>query len=481
MMDLAKVALDTATARGAQYADARACTYRSQNLSAEEARVSGISDDESRGIGVRVLVNGAWGFAAGAVERAEGAMSLAAEAVEVAKASARLMPKPVELVPEPPRRERFASECTVDPFTVGVDRKVGLLLEINDRLLRQKGVSKANAHMTLRRCVRAFLNSEGAELASDVVTTNAGYMATAVGEHDARSRSYNPPGRTLGFENVDADDLLANTERVAQQAVEHLHAPDCEPGVYNLVLDPLNLALTMHESVGHATELDRALGFEESLAGRSFATPDKLNRLQYGSEVVNFVADNTLPGGLATHGFDDDGVAGQRWNIVKDGVFSGYSTSREVAGEIGLARSTGGCRADHWSSIPIVRIPNLSLMPGTSPLALDELLADTGDGIYIEGHGSFSIDQMRCNFQFGGDAFWRIRDGRLAGMLKNVTYQSLTTDFWGACDAICDQRFWVPNGVLNCGKGDPMQISQMTHGAAPARFRGVEVGGAFRR
>jgi TldD protein len=265
---------------------------------------------------------------------------------------------------------------------------------------------------------------------------------------------------------------------VADQAVEHLRAPECPGGVFDLVLDPHNLALTIHESVGHATELDRVLGYEESLAGRSFATPEKLDRMSYGSPLVNFVADNTLPGGLATHGFDDEGVTGQRWHIVEDGMFRGYSTGREVAAEMGYDRSRGSCRADHWSSIPIVRIPNLSLAPGRHPLTPEELIEDTKDGIYIEGRGSFSIDQMRCNFQFGGDAFWRIKDGKLAHMLKNVTYQSMTTDFWGSCDAICDQRFWVPNGVLNCGKGDPMQVSQMTHGAAPARFKGITVGGA---
>jgi TldD protein len=332
--------------------------------------------------------------------------------------------------------------------------------------------------MTLRKDERLLLNTDGADLSSEVVTTATGYQATAVGDGDAKTRAYTPPPRTAGYENIDAADLLANAPRVAEQALEHLRARECPMTVTDLILDPLNLALTMHESVGHATELDRALGYEESLAGRSFATPDKLRNLRYGSESVTFVADNTLPGGLATNGFDDDGVSGQRWEIVDHGLFSGYSTSREVAGEIGLERSTGASRADHWSSTPIVRIPNLSLMPGEKRLSLEELIADTDDGIYIEGMGSFSIDQMRCNFQFGGDAFWEIKHGKVVGMLENVTYQSMTTDFWGSCDAVCDERFWVPNGVLNCGKGDPMQVAQMTHGASPARFRRVKVGAA---
>jgi len=384
----------------------------------------------------------------------------------------------VRLAPEAPHQLVFRSPREVDPFAVGIDEKVGLLLEINRRLLRHAGIKKAHGHMTLRQDQKWFANTEGSLMESDVVTTGVVYQATAVGNGDAKSRSFVPPPLTLGYENIDAGELLANTDRVAEQAVEHLSARDCPVGKKDLILDPHNLALTIHESVGHATELDRVLGYEESLAGRSFAIPDLLNRLNYGSERVSFVADNTLPNGLATHGFDDDGVPGQSWHIVKDGLFVGYGAGREVAAEVGWERSNGTCRADHWGSIPIVRIPNLSLAPGKTPLTLDELISGTDDGIYIEGMGSFSIDQMRCNFQFGGGAFWEIKNGKIVGMLKNVTYQAMTTEFWNNCDAIADERFWVKNGVLNCGKGDPMQVSQMTHGAAPARFRNVSVGAA---
>lgn len=478
MKDLAYLALETARLRGAQYADARIVRHKRQNIMAEDARISSISDSEDCGLGVRVLVDGAWGFAGTADLTREGVQKCAAQAVEMARASAAAGAPKVQLVPEPPSRLSFRSDYQVDPFVVPMADKVGLLLQINDRLLRHAGIKKAESFMTLRKDEKLLVNTDGSEMTSEVVTTGTGYRATAVGDNDARSRSYMPPPLTKGYENIRADDLLANTDRVAEQAIEHLHAPECPAGVMDLILDPQNLSLTIHESVGHATELDRALGYEESLAGRSFATPDKLRNLKYGSDIVSFVADNTLPGGLATHGFDDDGVPGQRWHIVEDGLFVGYSTGREVAGVIGLERSTGGCRADHWSSIPIVRIPNLSLMPGREPLTLEELISDTDDGIYIEGRGSFSIDQMRCNFQFGGDAFWRIRHGKIVGMLKNVTYQSMTTEFWNSCDAICDERFWVMDGVLNCGKGDPMQIAQMTHGAAPARFRKIRVGAA---
>lgn len=478
MKELLYAALETARLRGAEYADVRLVRQRRQNISTEDNRVAALTDTDDIGLGVRVLADGAWGFASTADLTQEGVQKVAADAVAMARAIAPFVSSRVRIVPEPPSSIRFSSECDIDPFEVPISEKTGLLLEIDERLLRNKGVKKAEAFMSLRKDERWLVNTDGSEMESVVVTTAAGYRATAVGDGDARSRSYMPPPLTKGYENIRADDLLANTDRVAAQAVEHLKAPECQPGVRDLILDPQNLSLTIHESVGHATELDRALGYEESLAGRSFATPDKLRNLRYGSELVSFVADNTLPGGLATQGFDDEGVPGQRWSIVDHGLFVGYSTGREVAAVIGLDRSVGGCRADHWGSIPIVRIPNLSLMPGSEPLTLEELIADTDDGIYIEGRGSFSIDQMRCNFQFGGDAFWEIKKGRIVGMLKNVTYQSMTTEFWGSCDAICDERFWVKDGVLNCGKGDPMQIAQMTHGAAPARFRKIRVGAA---
>jgi TldD protein len=478
MKDLALLALDTAKSMGASYADARFLTLRRQNLFTEDHRVDSINDESETGFGIRVICGGAWGFAGSSILTREEVMRVAAEACAIAASSASSLRNPVTWAPETPRQVSFLSPREIDPFAVGVDRKVGLLLEINDRLLRQNGVKKAHGYMTLRQDQKLFANTDGSLLESDVVTTGVQYQATAVGNNDAKSRAYVPPPLTRGYENIDEAELLAQAERVAQQAVEHLSARDCPAGRRDLILDPHNLALTIHESVGHATELDRVLGYEESLAGRSFATTEKLNNLQYGSDLVTFRADNTLEEGLATHGFDDDGVEGQAWNIVDHGLFAGYSMGREVAAEMGFERSNGSCRADHWGSIPIVRIPNLSLMPGQQPLTLEEIISDTDDGIYIEGMGSFSIDQMRCNFQFGGDAFWEIKNGKIVGMLKNVTYQAMTTDFWNSCDAIADERFWVKNGVLNCGKGDPMQISQMSHGAAPARFRNIAIGGA---
>lgn len=478
MKDLAGIALDVAKGLGAAFADVRFIRRRQQHLATEDERVAAIHDSEDVGFGVRVIADSAWGFAGSRVLTKDEVQKVAGQAVAIAKASASVPGKPVSLLPEPVRQAKFVSPCQVDPFSVAVDQKVGLLLEVNRALLKHEGIKKAFAMMFFRKIERFYANSEGSVLESDVVTSSTEYQATAVGKGDSKHRSYSPPTLTEGYENIDAKDLMANTDRVASQAIEHLSAKECPVGKRDLVLDPLNLMLTIHESVGHATELDRALGMEESLAGRTFATPDLLGKLRYGSEAVNLVADNTLPHGLCSQGFDDDGVEMQCWHIVKDGVFVGYSTNREVAGEIGLPRSTGCCRADSWASIPIVRQPNLSLMPGAKPLSPEELISDTDEGIYIEGIGSFSIDQMRRNFQFGGDAFWEIKKGKLVGMLKNVTYQAITTDFWGSCDAVCDQRFWVPHGVLGCGKGDPAQSAQMTHGAATARFRHINVGAA---
>ncbi len=482
MRDLADRALDVARSEGASYADIRIIRYRRQRIETEDKRVSGLMDEEELGAGVRVIADGCWGFAGTAELTKEAIERAAREAVAVARASSLAKPdRPVILAPERVHSVTFKPEVKVDPFTVPISDKANLLIRVGEAMLANAAVRKTEGWMLFKREQKLFANTEGSLIDIDVTTSAAGYTASAVANNDCKSRSFEPPPRTSGYENIPVEMMLAEAPRVAEQAVQHCFAKETPVGKKDLILDPLHLALTIHESVGHATELDRVLGMEESLAGRSFATPEKLGNFRYGSGVVNFTADNTLPGGLASFGFDDDGVPAQRWAIVEEGILRGYSTSREVAPFIGATQSRGGNRADHWGSIPIVRIPNLSLEPGRKKLSLDELIADTADGIFIEGMGSFSIDQMRLNFQFGGDCFWEIKNGKIVGMLKNVTYQSITPKFWGSCDAICDERFWVPNGVLTCGKGDPMQIAQMTHGASPARFRQIDVGGASAR
>ncbi|HEY3323148.1 MAG TPA: TldD/PmbA family protein [Planctomycetota bacterium] len=485
MKDLCLFAVDTARQKGARYADARIVRLRDQNISTEDMRVESVSDSESLGIGVRVIAGGAWGFAssslggAGVPAGREKAAQAAAQAVEIARASA-LAPAPggIRWAAEPAHVDAFRTPVEKDPFAVPLKEKIDLLLAIGKAVLAVSGVSKCQGSMRFKTEHRFLANTEGSVIESSTCTSTATYEATAVDANTAKTRYFEAYPRNAGYEHIEGTPLLAEATRVGQQAVEKLKSPAGPTGKKDLVLHPSHLALTMHESIGHATELDRVLGMEESLAGSSFATTDLLGKLRYGSPIMNIICDNTLPFGLGTRGFDDDGVQDQRWHVIRDGILVDYMTSREVCHAIGANRSHGSCRADSWGSIPIIRQSNIGLAPGPKPLTLDELIGGVDDGIYIEGMGSFSIDQKRQNFQFGGDGFWEIKHGKLGQMLKDVTYQALTTEFWGALDAICDERFWTPYGVMNCGKGDPMQIAQMTHGSAPARFRQINVGGA---
>ena len=479
MKDLCRHAVEVARKRGASYADARIVRLRNQWMSAEDERISDIANTESFGIGVRVIADGAWGFAAtaqvenGTIER------VAARAVEIAKASALAKaPDGLRWAKEPVHTGTFRTPVKKDPFKVSLEDKVGLLLAIGKEVLAVKGVRKYHGHMRFRREQRFLATSEGTLVESDATTSVASYEAVAVNDETAKTRYFEAMPLNAGYEHIEKTPLLAEARRVGEEAVQKLSGKPCPVGKKDLILMPSHLALTMHESIGHATELDRVLGMEESLAGSSFATIDQLGRLKYGSPHMNIVCDNTMPFGLGTRGWDDDGVEAQRWHVIKDGILIDYMTGREVCHAISAERSHGSCRADSWASIPIVRQSNIGLEPGEKPLTPDELIADTKDGILIDGMGSFSIDQRRQNFQFGGDCFWQIKNGKKAGMLKDVTYQAITTEFWGSLDAVCDKRFWEPIGVMGCGKGDPMQIAQMTHGSAPARFRKIDVGGA---
>ena len=481
MRDLCLYAVDVAKQRGATYADARIVRFRQQRIATEDHRVAGISDSESLGVGVRVIAGGAWGFAACSDLGKERVAQVAAQAVETARAGTLARnPSGIRWAPEDPHTGVFRTEVRKDPFQVPLDEKVGLLLAVGKAVLAVPGAKKCHGLMHFKTEHRYLANSEGSLIESWTCTSTAHYEATAVDAHTAKTRYFEAYPRNAGYEHIENTPLLAEATRVGEEAVEKLKGKPCPVGRKDLVLHPSHLALTMHESIGHATELDRVLGMEESLAGSSFATVDRLGKLRYGSPLMNIVCDNTLPYGLATRGYDDDGVPGQRWHVIRDGILVDYQTGREVCHAIGAPRSRGSCRADSWASIPIVRQSNIGLAPGARPLTPDELIAGVEDGIYIEGMGSFSIDQKRQNFQFGGDCFWEIKNGKRGGMLKDVTYQAITTDFWGSLDAVCDERFWVPYGVMSCGKGDPMQIAQMTHGSAPARFRRISVGGANR-
>lgn len=477
MMDLCLFAMNEAERQKVEYADIRVINSKDQKLVAENSRVAEVKNNLDQGFGVRVLRDGAWGFASSPIITKEEISKVVKNAVAIAKASAKVKNKNVSVLKNPKIIDKFVTAIQIDPFSISIKDKFEFMFEINRRLLSVNKIKKAYCYSQYETFDKFFANTIGSQIHSNVTTSFFEYVAYAVDETTSKERSYGINPMTIGYEAVKNSDLLEKCEKIANEAVMKLTATRGIEGIKDLVLSPSHLALTIHESVGHATELDRALGMEESLSGRTFATVDKLNKLQYGSPIVNLVADLTLENGLATHGYDDDATKGKAWPIVKDGIFSGYSTSIDTAPEIAMMESNGRCNADSWFAIPIVRIPNLSLMPGNNNLTLDDLIAGVDDGIYIEGMGSFSIDQMRENFQFGGDVFWEIKHGKITRMLDNVTYQAITTNFWNSCDAIAGEKFWEKTGVTNCGKGDPMQTARMTHGASPARFRNIKIGG----
>ena len=477
MKDLARLALDTAVAKGAAAADARAVHLDREDLQVKNGQVGSVDRTESRGIGVRVVVDGGWGYAATDRLTNDGVQACAAEAVGIARASASIRTEPVRLAPEPPRQAIWSSTCAIDPFQVPLERKLDLLFRVDEALRRVKGVSIAEGFMTFVRKRQWFLSSEGSDLEQTVTRSGGGYHAIAVSDTDVQRRTYPQAEghhQTLGWEFIESLPWVENAERVGSEAVALLAADPCPPGERDIILEGSQLALQIHESVGHPTELDRVLGMEANYAGTSFLTTDQLRVLRFGSEHVTLMADGTLPGGLATFGYDDEGVEAQRWPIVENGLFVGYLTSRELAHTIGESRSRGCVRADGWHHVPMIRMVNLSLMPERG--SLDDLLADTDDGLYLETNRSWSIDQLRYNFQFKTEIAWEIKRGRRVRMLRNPTYQGITPRFWNSCDFVCGPEAWKPWGVTNCGKGQPGQVAEMTHGAAPARFRKVNVG-----
>ncbi|MDD4888504.1 MAG: TldD/PmbA family protein [Phycisphaerae bacterium] len=480
MHELLAAALETARLRGAEYADVRIGHYRRESISVRNGAPGPMSFDENIGYGVRVIAGGAWGFAACDRMDRESVQRAAASAVAIAQAASAANSARVQRVAEPPAVDFWSTPLVLDPFKVSLESKFELLHRIDRILKADPRIRVATGDLAWQRRHVWFASSEGSRIEQVRTITGGGYTVLAVADGEFHQRSYpNSFGRQskgMGWELIAAMDLEGNAERVREEAIQLLTAPACPAGTKDLILTGDQMVLQIHESVGHASELDRVLGYEANYAGTSFATTEKLGNFRYGSDIVNLVADTTAPTGLATMGYDDDGVAAQRWPIVKAGILSGYMTNRETAGVVGQAgsRSRGCNRADSWASLPITRIANLSLMPGTWKLA--DLIADTGDGLLMSTNRSWSIDQRRLNFQFGCEIGWLIKGGKLAGVVRNPTYQGITPQFWGSCDAICDHEHWDLWGVMNCGKGQPGQVSEMSHGAAPARFRGVTVG-----
>ncbi len=485
MQDLVQRAVDTAVALGATYADARIVHQRQQNILVRNSALETLEETESLGIGVRVVVDGAWGFSSSHVLTPHEIDHVVAEAVRIARASARVQKQAVRLGPPVTSRGFYQTPIQEDPFAVPLEEKVALLLQADAAMRRVEGVRITLAKMAAMREHKVFANSEGALTEQVLYESGGGIQALAVGNGDVQQRSY--PGLfaqqqvTGGFEHVRSLDLVGNAERIAHEAVELLHAPVAPSGTFDVIIDSTQLALQVHESCGHPIELDRVFGTEAAFAGTSFLTPDKLYTLRYGSEVVNIVADATAPLGLGTFGWDDEGVPAQRVDIVRNGRFVGYLTSRETAQHLhdlvpnAPPTSNGTMRADGWNRIPLIRMTNINLEPGT--WRLEDLIADTEHGLYLEMNRSWSIDDKRLNFQFGVEVCREIKNGQLGQLYKNANYTGITPEFWNACDAVCNADHWTLWGVTNCGKGQPMQLSHVGHGAAPARFRGIRVFG----
>lgn len=473
-----EMALDRARRAGASYADARAVFTESDSLTMKNGQVESAAASESQGMGVRALVNGCWGYAATSSLSDEDVTRAAERAVAVAAASAKVAKRRAVLAPLEAVVARWESQCEIDPWSVPRAHKVDLLREACARV-RSGGndVRVALAYMKALRERKLFASTEGARIEQIITMTSAGVRAVAVGDGEVQQRSY--PGtfdgnvRQAGYEWVEELDIAGNARRAGQEAQALLAAEQCPEAVTTLVLGTNQLALQIHESCGHPVELDRVLGTEASFAGTSFLTPEKIGSFQYGSPLVNLYADSTLPGGLGTFGYDDEGVPACQSDLVRGGVFVGYLMSRETASELGT-ESNAAMRASGWNRMPIIRMTNICLAPGCGKL--DDLIRDVDDGVFMDGIRSWSIDDRRLNFQFGCEIGYRIRGGRLGEIIKNPTYTGITPEFWRSCDGIAGPEEWVLWGVPNCGKGEPLQVMHVGHGCSPARFRNVRVG-----
>ena len=479
-------ALDIANQCGASYADVRLTDDRHRGLSTKNGKVGSASVAESFGFGVRVIADGAWGFAASDDLSRAAVEATAARAVEIAKASCQVKIHDIRLAPEKAATAEWTSPFEIDPFPTSVEQNIDLLLKIDSELRLVAGVTMAEANLNFRREEQWFFSSEGSDIHQTKYTTGVGYAAHAFAGSEIQKRSYpNSYGgqwQNKGYELIEELKLVENARRVGEEAVALLQADQCPEGVFNIILDSSQLGLQIHESVGHPIELDRVLGMEANFAGTSFLTLDKLRTLRYGSDLVNVVADARQEHGpgLGTFAYDDEGVPAQCTPIITNGLFTGYLSSRETAHTIRINRSGGTLRADGWNHLPIIRMTNISILPGEKPLTREQLIASTGDGIYMETNRSWSIDDKRYNFQFGCEAGWEIKNGKRIRLLKNPSYSGITTEFWNSMDAICSRDEWTLWGTPHCGKGQPQQVMGTGHGASPARFRNVKVGTAYK-
>ena len=483
MQEWANSAIDTAKRRGATYADARVMDIRHRDISVKNGEVGNMAESESLGIGIRVIADGAWGFAATDRLTKEGVQACAAEAVAIAKASALAKRENVALAPESAYVDTWQNPFLKDPFRIPVERQLDVLMAADKEMRKVKGVTLAEGSMAFKRIEQLFVSSIGSSIHQVKMQSGAGIVATAFAGNEIQKRSYpNSFGgqhMLRGYELIEELDLVGHAPRVGEEAVALHSAAQCPEGQRTIILDSSQLGLQIHESIGHPIELDRVLGMEANFAGMSFLTVDKLRKLKYGSDIVNVVADARLAHGpgLGTFAYDDEGVPAQCTPIITNGLFTGYLSNRETASAIGENRSNGTMRTESWNRLPIIRMTNISINPGT--WKFDDLIAGTDDAIYMETNRSWSIDDRRYHFQFSTEIGWEIKAGKKTRMIKNPSYSGITTEFWNSCDAICSRDHWTLWGTPNCGKGQPLQTMGTGHGAAPARFRNVKVGVAF--
>lgn len=472
-------ALEAARAHGASYADVRIMRRDTEDITLRTGKVEQLSRHSDYGFGVRVIVDGAWGFACSPNVTLDEADRVAGEAVSTAKAAATVKRGDIVLSDLEPHVGSYSTKFEQDPFDVPLEQKIGHLKDLDKVLRENEKVKLSDCSMEFWKFDLVFASTEGAYIEQKKIESGAGASATAIEGSDVQRRSvpcsFGGDYAAAGYEFVESLRLLDNAEQAAREAVELLSAPVCPTMEGTLILEGSMLALQVHESCGHPIELDRVFGMESSFAGTSFLTTEKLGTFRYGSDLVNITADATLPGGLGSFDFDDEGVPAQCVDIVKDGIFSGYLSSRETASQLGM-KSMGAMRADGWDRIPLIRMTNINLMPGD--WKFDEMIADTQDGIYGVNVKSWSIDDKRLNFQFGTELAWEIKDGSIGRVFKNPIYSGMTPEFWGSCDAVCGEDDWHLWGIPNCGKGEPMQVAHVGHGVSPARFRKARLEGA---
>lgn len=478
MRELIQTALETAKKLRATYCDIRIEDLKQEHISVRNNKVEHINYSESVGFGVRVAYKGSWGFASSSELTVEEVRNVVEKAIKIADASSYTNKLLLNVLSElDPIDEKYISEYKIDPFQVPVSDKLDLLLKTCEIMKKNSKIELAIAEMTFFKHKKFFVSSEGSHIEQIYVKSGGGIQAYAIDGNEMQTRSYpcNCGGdfRNSGYEFIEEMDFLGNAQRVSDEAVQLLEAEQCPTTDTTLVLEGNQMAIQIHESIGHPIEYDRVLGMEASFAGTSFLTPDKLYKLKYGSDIVNVYADATIPYGLGSFAFDDEGVPGQKVPIIDKGLFVGYLTSRETAPSLNKS-SMGSVRAENWNFLPIIRMTNINLDPGDK--TFEELIKGVENGIYMATNKSWSIDDKRWNFQFATEIAWEIKDGQLGKMLKNPTYTDNTVHFWNSCDAIANSDYWRIWGVPNCGKGQPMQTGHVGHGSSPARFRNIKVG-----